>query len=420
VTSTLGHSETPLRRDLQPSVLFVTDEVFLPQRNGSHRIYLDVAGEYRAAGWRIACLSFARRWTVDNASAVTDAYRAVFDSHFIAPGPSGSGSAADLLGYALREVELWMGGDIFSQNRLLALNGNYRLASRWLNSASFSTLYFHKPQSALYARALTGHLRAHRILDMHDDFVERFLQSKEVCSRHFAHIGWRKAVSTYGREGLRYSLSRLDVARSREAELKIMKDMDEVRVASETESRSYRNLTGGQVRVRHVPWRLATAGLGRRLPSLIDFDCGFIGSGDVMNVDAVHALIEEVIPRLARHRVTPKILICGGVARRAADLFRAVPCITYRSRVDDVAEFYDAVRIVVAPMRYGTGVSIKAGEALEHGRRVVATEVGARGLPAQAGLYVARTWDDFAEVLVHWLRLSGQAGGAPRQGSASP
>lgn len=54
--------------------------------------------------------------------------------------------------------------------------------------------------------------------------------------------------------------------------------------------------------------------------------------------------------------------------------------------VDDASllSFYEASRVVVAPLRFGAGVKLKVLEAMAYGVPIVTTSVGAQGLPELA------------------------------------
>ena len=42
-------------------ILIVTDEPFLPARNGSSRVYLDTVNYYKERDWEVDCISFLRK-----------------------------------------------------------------------------------------------------------------------------------------------------------------------------------------------------------------------------------------------------------------------------------------------------------------------------------------------------------------------
>jgi glycosyltransferase involved in cell wall biosynthesis len=56
------------------------------------------------------------------------------------------------------------------------------------------------------------------------------------------------------------------------------------------------------------------------------------------------------------------------------------PNVRFEGHIEQLARFYDEVRVVIAPIRYGAGVKLKTVEALQHGVPVVSTTVGAEGI----------------------------------------
>ena len=66
--------------------------------------------------------------------------------------------------------------------------------------------------------------------------------------------------------------------------------------------------------------------------------------------------------------------------------------------VDDVADFYGQVEVVLSPIRFGAGLKIKVLEAIAHGRPVLATEHSVAGFPEEIRDFVivnddVPTWD---------------------------
>lgn len=103
------------------------------------------------------------------------------------------------------------------------------------------------------------------------------------------------------------------------------------------------------------------------------------------NVDGAIFLVREVLPQLGRpvrvriigHGVTSDLAALAHP--EAVDVVGAVP---------DVRPFLADAAVVVAPVRFGTGMRGKVLEALAMGRPVVTTSVGAEGLGAVAGRHV--------------------------------
>src|SRR5262249_21666824 len=115
-------------------------------------------------------------------------------------------------------------------------------------------------------------------------------------------------------------------------------------------------------------------------------DMLFVGHfGHPPNVDAVRFLVHDVLPRLGR-RVRLRI-VGRGVSPEVAALARP-GTVEVVGTVPDVRPHLAAAAIVVAPVRFGTGMRGKVLEALAMGRPVVTTSVGAEGLGAVSGQHL--------------------------------
>jgi glycosyltransferase involved in cell wall biosynthesis len=143
-------------------------------------------------------------------------------------------------------------------------------------------------------------------------------------------------------------------------------------------------------------------------------DLAFVGHfGHPPNVDAVTFLVDQVLPRVNR---PVRLRILGrGVTPDVAALARP-GVVEITGAVDDVRPHLAAARIVVAPVRFGTGMRGKVLEALAMARPVVTTRLGAEGLGAVSGqhLLLADGADDFAQAV---LRLLDDGALAARLGS---
>jgi glycosyltransferase involved in cell wall biosynthesis len=139
------------------------------------------------------------------------------------------------------------------------------------------------------------------------------------------------------------------------------------------------------------------------------FDAGFIGSSDVMNLDAVLYLRDVILPIIRRAAPEFHVLIAGGISSKVRPLVEGVGNITLWDCLDDVSNFYRAIRVAAVPLRAGTGVSIKVLEALSFGKRIVSTPVGVRGLPQKllADTVVTSDPNEFARALLKKPTRSG-------------
>ena len=146
-------------------------------------------------------------------------------------------------------------------------------------------------------------------------------------------------------------------------------------------------------------------------------DIAFVGNFEhPPNADAVAFLADQVVPRLGR-RVRVRI-IGRGVTPEVAAL--AGDGIEVLGAVPDVRPHLAAARVVVAPVRFGTGMRGKILEALAMARPVVTTPVGAEGLGAVSGVHllVAREAGDFAAAVRSVLDDPARGRALGREGRA--
>ena len=128
----------------------------------------------------------------------------------------------------------------------------------------------------------------------------------------------------------------------------------------------------------------------------------FVGSfAHRPNVDAVHFLAREVMPLVRRSTAGVELLVVGGGAppEFAEYAEQGVRVLGY---VPDLDPLMYGCRVFVAPIRFGSGVNGKIGEALSYGIPVVTTNVGAEGWGFTSGeqVLIADAAGDFAEAVV--------------------
>jgi glycosyltransferase involved in cell wall biosynthesis len=109
------------------------------------------------------------------------------------------------------------------------------------------------------------------------------------------------------------------------------------------------------------------------------YDLIFVGSDNPFNVSAMRWFFSEVWPRIAE---TTTLAVVGQVCnelRKYGDI-PAGGNLHMMGRVDDLNSVYDQSKIAICPMLQGTGLKIKAAEALAHGLPVVALPAGLIGM----------------------------------------
>ena len=125
------------------------------------------------------------------------------------------------------------------------------------------------------------------------------------------------------------------------------------------------------------------------------------------NEDAVHFLAREILPLIRQSLPGIELLVVGD---NAPSLFAEYASSGLRvlGYVPDLDPIIAGCRVFVAPIRFGSGVNGKIGEALSYGLPVVTNTIGAEGWEFTDGkeVLIADTPDDFAAAVV---RLYGNA-----------
>jgi glycosyltransferase involved in cell wall biosynthesis len=135
------------------------------------------------------------------------------------------------------------------------------------------------------------------------------------------------------------------------------------------------------------------------------------------NEDAVRFLVRDVLPRLGR---PARLRIVGHAMPEALERLVRAAGGEVAGSVPDVRPHLAAARIVVAPVRFGTGMRGKVLEALAMARPVVTTSLGAEGLGARDGddLLVADTPADVAQAIDRLRGDDALAAGVAASGRA--
>lgn len=172
-------------------------------------------------------------------------------------------------------------------------------------------------------------------------------------------------------------------ASTRRRELAAIDASDEAWVVSPEEARVLQAL-GCRRPVRLVP------NLHEPAPQLPRFDGrdGLLfvgGAGHPPNVDAVRWLLQDILPGIHATRPDIRVHLVGtGLSAVVPDPLP--PGVACHDHVPDLGPLLDAVRIGIAPLRFGAGVKGKVSQCLALGVPVVATPCAAEGLRLEHGV----------------------------------
>lgn len=104
---------------------------------------------------------------------------------------------------------------------------------------------------------------------------------------------------------------------------------------------------------------------------------GFIGSEYTPNVDAITFFVKDVWSKFKR-RTNIMVNIYGNVCNRLQGLDTSG--VLLRGYTDNLYNAYNEIDVFINPVRFGAGMKIKNIEALAHGRPLITTSHGSRGI----------------------------------------
>lgn len=154
------------------------------------------------------------------------------------------------------------------------------------------------------------------------------------------------------------------------------------------------------------PWLLGTRPTRATFEERQDiaFVAAWNAGPDSPNADGLRWFLDVVFPQICAVRPETRLYVTG--ESPPALVLQGTPAsVRFTGRLPDVAALYNRIRVAIVPLRYGSGVKLKAVEAIQCGVPVVATSEGASGLDV-CGDGLIRVADDaesFAGAVVDLL-----------------
>ena len=103
----------------------------------------------------------------------------------------------------------------------------------------------------------------------------------------------------------------------------------------------------------------------------------FVGNRYDPNVRGIQAFLKHAWPRIRQAQPQARLRVCGNVGQALPHPPEGVDIL---GPVENLDECYKRASIVIVPVDYGSGLKIKTVEALAHGKCVVTTPEGVRGM----------------------------------------
>ncbi len=249
---------------------------------------------------------------------------------------------------------------------------------------------------------MTGFLKEHRydVVWIEYIFNSRPLLSVpegvvKVIDTHNAFTFKRQMYEAVGYKNYEFALTK-------EEEAKGLARADWVVAIQEEEADFFRTIVPASTKVctigENMPLKEAAVAANKNIL--------FIGSFYVVNRDGIKHFTQDILPILKRKGADFNFQIAGTICRHIPDS----PDYEKLGIVDDVGDAYRNARVVINPVRHGTGLNIKTIEALSYTKPLVSHSIGVRGL--RSDFPIAEVSDDneaFADALIEILKSDEKA-----------
>jgi glycosyltransferase involved in cell wall biosynthesis len=103
------------------------------------------------------------------------------------------------------------------------------------------------------------------------------------------------------------------------------------------------------------------------------------------NADGADFFIREILPQIRAQLPDAELWLAGSGPERIAAYAEQPAGVRFLGFVDDLDSVYREARLVVCPIRYGSGTRVKLIEAAAWAKPIVSTSIGAEGLGMTAG-----------------------------------
>jgi len=156
------------------------------------------------------------------------------------------------------------------------------------------------------------------------------------------------------------------------------------------------------------------------MPVAPDFDILLTGSFEWRpNVDSLSWFLREIHPRILERRPGTTVRVVGPGSGTLRNRLPS-PGVMFEGRVDDIAPFFRSARLLVVPLRIGSGIRVKIVQAFGARLPVVSTSKGCEGLEVEGGrhLMVADEPAEFAAAVAELLDDTDRRNALAREGRA--
>jgi len=216
------------------------------------------------------------------------------------------------------------------------------------------------------------------ILTEHDVAFRSFRRKRE--------LGFQRRFP----EGSAFGSSRADWLRLFRYEVQCDRDADQVHTMSEDDARYLaRYLPDGANRLRVLPNGVDSEFYAPPKDGPVRHDVLYVGNfQNLPNVDALEYFVADVWPMVRLRCPGARLTVVGANPSERVQRFDGSDGITVLGETADLRPVYHEHRVMVAPIRAGSGTRLKILEACAAGLPVVTTTLGAEGIEYQDGVHM--------------------------------
>lgn len=342
------------------SVLVVSPTPTHPQDYGNRKRIFEICNRLKRAGAQVHFLHYPSEaeWRGQVPRLADAQMRAAWDSYTIAPpirplhnAPKG----------AVHEIDEWWDPSIatqlnwiFTTRQIDVMIVNYT----WLSQA-----FTHAPRGV------------YKILDTHDYFSGRkqLLETNGIAPEYF-YTSREDEAAAFARADMIWAI--------KHDEAEIFRGMTDRPVLTMLHSEPERKLAGEATPDPDGFVRFGIVGARNNI--------------NLMNFRRFYAIARE---RFIESLAPVRLALVGSWTEDLAE-FEDDPIIELHGRVPNLDDFYASVDAVLVPMEFSTGLKIKTGEAIAHGKPIIAHAHAFEGYPARHKFHRLKTFEAVAEACI--------------------
>lgn len=290
---------------------------------------------------------------------------------------------------------------LFSRKPTQVAGYHFKTIQRWVDKhfEEYDLVYCNHIRMAEYVRRLP----CKKVLDFHDAISMNY---KDALER--ARGFWKAFYFIEDKRLLPY-------------ELEVLRAFDRYFITSQADKDYLLANASMPADIEVIPMGVNDKALERVQDMKEENWIAFSGKMDYYpNEDAAVYFTNEVFPLLRKEDESLKFVIIGAYPTRKILALKEIQRVKVTGFVEDLYEYLEKAKVVVAPMRFGAGIQNKVLEAMALRKPVVTTSKGARGIAGENGKHfiVADAPEEMAEKILGLLnddekrKMIGESGRA--------